>query len=391
MNTKYQFNTEWQSQYKEISNRMLSLQREPAVLEVENAVVLPSIPDEKLFWGKGGVLDSNGKLIESSVVKGAFGGGYKYDTRNLEYIDETMMYLGIMPLHWGHFLIDFLSKLWLLDRLGHSFRLLYIPRFFDGAIYGNFMELLALAGVNIKSLIAIKRPTKIKELIIPDSVMGFGTTFSKEHYRNVTLKIADEALKQSHKFNLPVYEKIYFTRRNFAGQDIGEREIEEAFANNGFVVLSPERLSLVEQIHYINTSKMVASLSGTICHNFVFSKGDAELIMLNRHPQPNLPQFRINYIFDINCTWIDVYNKWQLRHVQEYGSRMIWVEFSNALKQFFKDRGWSYSTCRIYQGYLRNYVQFYSRWYILPRYWNLRSRVGFGIRRVASLLGVRLV
>lgn len=74
MNTKYQFNTEWQSQYKEISKRMPSLQLAPSVLKVENAVVLPSIPDEKLLWGKGGVIDSNGKLIDSSVVKGAFGG-----------------------------------------------------------------------------------------------------------------------------------------------------------------------------------------------------------------------------------------------------------------------------------------------------------------------------
>lgn len=352
-------------------------------------MVLPSIKDDKLYWGMGGVLDSKGALIESSIVKGAFGGKYEYDSGNVIYIDEPVIYLGVMPLHWGHFLIDFLSKVWFLSEMSASYKLLYIPRYFDGPIEGSFMELLTLAGINIQNLIAVRQPTKVKEIIIPDSVMGFGTHFSKNHYRNVTLRIADAAMRKAGNLNLPVYERVYFTRRQFCGQDVGEKEIEEDFERNGFKVLSPETLSVVEQIHYINTSKLIASLSGTICHNFVFSKGNAELIILNRHPQPNLPQFRINYIFDVNCTWVDVYNKWQLRHVQDYGSRMIWVEFSSSLKRFFKDCGWHYSTIRIFRGALKNYVRFYSHWFIIPMYWNMRAKMGLCARRIVSMLGIR--
>lgn len=166
-------------------------------------------------------------------------------------------------------------------------------------------------------------------------------------------------------------EKIYFTRTRFGKWDIGEWEIEKAFLNNGYTILSPESLGLVEQVYYIYHAKEIVSLSGTIPHNYIFAQSSSKILILNRHSQPHWPQYRINYIFDLDVAWIDVYHKWHYFHKIDYGSPKIWVEFSNCLVDYFKDNNIKLPPFyRLFWSKVRNYIMFFCYWKLgFATYW----------------------
>ena len=83
---------------------------EPAVPALENAVIYPLRRGFGLLFGKGGVLDEKGNYIPESGIPGRVEGTYPLE--NVEYRDEKVVYCGYLVNHWGHFLIEGVTRLW---------------------------------------------------------------------------------------------------------------------------------------------------------------------------------------------------------------------------------------------------------------------------------------
>lgn len=60
------------------------------------------------------------------------------------------------------------------------------------------------------------------------------------------------------------------------------------------MILSPEKLSLIEQIGFFNNSNLIVCMSGTLGHNLLFSQDDTELVILNKTYNYNIVQCVIN-------------------------------------------------------------------------------------------------
>ena len=91
--------------YKDVSHYSGDL----SVEIYDNAVALPCKKYNGLF-GKGGLIDSEGRLIEESVIPGIYSGVYKCD--ELEEKNETVVFCGYFINQWGHFLVEAVSRLW---------------------------------------------------------------------------------------------------------------------------------------------------------------------------------------------------------------------------------------------------------------------------------------
>lgn len=105
-------------------------------------------------------------------------------------------------------------------------------------------------------------------------------------------------------------ECIYFTRRQLGNKipmEIGEKEIEDLFRKNGYLVVAPEKCSLLEQIMLIRESSKVACLSGTLPHNMMFAKDGAELCILRKTNKPNYRQVDVNAIRNLKVVNIDAH------------------------------------------------------------------------------------
>ena len=90
----------------------MEVRENPATWQGQNATVLPlrRRADFGLLFGKGGVVDENGQYVPMSAIPGRVEGSYAVE--NPEFRDEKVVYCGYLVNHWGHFLIEGVTRLW---------------------------------------------------------------------------------------------------------------------------------------------------------------------------------------------------------------------------------------------------------------------------------------
>ena len=340
-NQTYMTETPWSDEYIQLAEKDFKAEKEPYTETYVNATILPpSSPLPGFPWGLGGVVTEGGQYVDLSGIKGAFGGSYPFDSETVEYIDEPIIYIGMVPNHWGHFLIDSVCRLWYILENKWDGKIAFCGIYWkEPEISGNFLEIFSLLGIKKENLLYITEPKRFKEIVIPSPTMSFAISFH-EKFKDTVDRIIQAAMKKAEEKNLRSFEKIYFTRRSFKvaqRKEVGEKEVEELFRNNGFQILAPEKLSVVEQIYYIHTCKYMVSMSGTIPHNVIFASKGVKLVILNRTCEPNWPQFLINQLFDVDCTYVDCFMPWMIRHAEPYGKGVIWVGVTPNLKHFLED------------------------------------------------------
>lgn len=344
--TKYMYPNCYTREFQQFAQKDYRRNKKLEIKTVENGLVLPLKVSETgvPLLGYGGVLDSDDHYVMESAQIGKgdtadrFIGKYEYDTREVEILDEEVIYIGALPLHWGHFLIDMTYRFWIFDN----------EEFLDNKIVycannvhfqGVQLEFIKMLGIDPKRLYLIEKPTRFRRIYIPEQGYMACGYFTQE-YRNTFFRLVNN----SPQLNRNPYEKIYLSRGHFRKaqkSEIGERNIEDNFAANGFQVLYMEELSLAEQIFFISHCKTVAALSGTLCHNILFANSSITLIILNKTHLINTHQVLLNQMIGCNVVYIDLYIEPFKHTPASYGSGPFLLD-AGKLQGFFEDNNMKY-------------------------------------------------
>ena len=333
------------------------------VREYVNATVVPwNQVKEDGQIEKDGVYTENGEyIVDTGYIynrEQAFHEvGYENTTYVLhddeieKYYDYEICYIGHMKYHYGHFILESVSRLWplidskdikiaLIDEDGRS-----------GASLQYVKDFFRLAGQNFEEIIVINSISRFKKIYIPDSSCRYTAYISQEH-NSLFHRISDRV-----KLKLPVYDNIYFSRVKFTKEGIerkkesghsyfhreyGEIIIQKIFQDNGYKVLFPEELSLEEQIYYVSHCKTLATTNGTIAHNVLFAKQGIRLIVLNKYFEKHFGFYRanwyqeaINELKEVDYIEIDAYAKGSYR-------ALSLLVLSKPFRKFIHDEGFVY-------------------------------------------------
>ncbi len=307
--------------YKQAISHELRHKENLEYITLNNAFILPVINNNTL-WGNGGILDSNHQFIESSgsysrgglfswgekstIEKEIYvGNGYSIANQEYNYLNEDIVYLGFIHNHWGHFIIDHSVKLWYISKCDVNQKYAFIIRKDEKIqLHDNIWRFFELLGLAREQILFINKITKVKKVTIPDS-----SYISNDFYTNEYIQIFDKVIENAKK-TYKTYDKIFFSRKRFskANQtEIGEFELSELFENNNYKVIYPEELALDEQIYLIRNAKEIVAISGSLTHNMIFANNHQKIIILNNTYIINLMQIDINYIRELNVTYIDSY------------------------------------------------------------------------------------
>lgn len=290
---------------------------EPLNFEIiKNGVILPVKPEHGYKWGLGGVVSSDDVFIKNSLHPGyfkesenRFGGYYTYN--KADYIDETVIYCDPIILQWGHFLVDSISRLWYA--MNSNYRIAFCGYGFpEGGLSGSYLRFMELIGIEKARLLDVRKPTKFKNIIIPEMSYIADLYYTKEY-----LNIFDTAIKNINADAGKAFdnvEKVYFTRCQFKDngartREYGEKQLESIFRYNGFTIISPEKCSLDQQIYLMSHCKSFVSLSGTVAHNILFSRDIDSFIILNKTSHSQRQQYYLNEISGVKIVNIDVYKE----------------------------------------------------------------------------------
>ncbi|MBR1600396.1 MAG: glycosyltransferase family 61 protein [Alphaproteobacteria bacterium] len=263
------------------------LQKTLSIRSYKNAYILPCKfngfgPNT---WAKGGVLDEEKNYIVSSCQLREMDG--KYEFQEYDTIEEPVLYFGLFFEHWGHFLLEYISRLWAVIKYPDKFKdikIAYLPMRENDKIRGTFQEFLYLCGIKQEQLIAITHPMQCKEILIPDSSSFNPSATYTDEYKIIINTVVDKAKNTN--MDMKIFDNIYLSHNslnNYYSRDIGEDNIEKLFESNGFQIINPEKMTLVEQIKIINSAKKIVSPLGTLSHNFLFANSTSQLTIIGKY------------------------------------------------------------------------------------------------------------
>lgn len=239
------------------------------------------IPQKDYFDGNFGVFTREGYLIPQSGYYQKFppelkGQPYWCDPLSYsyqEYIDECI-YVGSPSPQFGHFITEFISRLWYCggDDI-HSQLLTHTPLPLE-FIFGHkwAADFIALSGLKSEQFLAPKNPVRIKKLIVP-SPSFMEDNFAYRIFSDYCNKIGENIKKTEKLFH---NEKIYLTRENISCGTV--RLIEESFLTQilvekyNFRIISPENQTLFEQINNFRNNNIVSGILGSAFHSSIFAK-----------------------------------------------------------------------------------------------------------------------
>lgn len=202
---------------------------------------------------------------------------------------QSVLLAGPGHLGYGHWIVDFLPKIYLLQLAGYKInRLTYLLP----SDIPNFARVwLALLNVEPKQCRYYDRTREIvdcDELLVP-STLRFGTRVSPLFAQ------ASAAMRQAAIGRTRVPRKgtkIFISRpaNNFAHNNrtlIQRQLFRETARSHGFVVVSPELLSIPEQVALFQCAETIVGEYGSGLHSSMFSRPGA-LVMAARDNQEEL-------------------------------------------------------------------------------------------------------
>ncbi|WP_165734676.1 glycosyltransferase 61 family protein [Pseudoalteromonas sp. C8] len=248
---------------------------------------------------KAGVYDQSGNLISEALRQDSDYLEQEHFTqidkeksthlanKNVNKLSGHYIYLGFYTEHYGHFLLETLSRIWAVKGSTQ----------YDGFIFSNFVlprksdELTSFAsfcfkklGLNPDKVIILKEDTLVETLTVPNAQCYI---LNKVHpnYINIFERLRQNVL------NLQVSNlKFYLSRSKLQKRKrkvVNEHKIEEVFTEHGFKVVYMEDLTIDMQLSLLVNASVIAGLEGSALHNCLFMKPRTKVISICSVRQPN--------------------------------------------------------------------------------------------------------
>lgn len=188
---------------------------------IENGVVLPC----KCIgaYGSGGGIVSSDGFESGSICRGGLGASYEYDKNDVEYSDETVIYVGMFDCVWGHCLTDNLAFMWFfksgLYEHYKDCKIIYLSPYDRPSV--GFAGLLRSLDIDVNRFVRITKLMRFKRIVFPDKC--FFWKDSEEMITREYIALIDEIRNSVPASTDNKYEKIYLTRSKFAKNEVGEK------------------------------------------------------------------------------------------------------------------------------------------------------------------------
>lgn len=262
--------------------RVNLFETQPRIAVEHNALYMPTHGADNSQGRAAGLYDVKGKLIlEAARFRGpephSIGSPFStwFDPKRAKNIwSEPAFYMGQFAKHYGHFLVDSLCRLWAYQKNeSRKIKIIYhgtemASEFFKIDYMRNILNAMGLAEVDF---IKFDEPTLISKIIVPEPAFEELSYVYKEFatFFNSLGNIIAPADENTIVSDRP----IYLTKINIKSgisHFVNEDEFANVLSNAGVEVISPELLSLEEQIKIFRTRSVITGLTGSAFHTSIF-------------------------------------------------------------------------------------------------------------------------
>lgn len=288
----------------------------PRLYNLRDAIVTTTVINSESKTFGGCVYDQRGRLFKPAQRTSRNVDWKPADpdsiepTDVLEEVEGSCLYLGHYTRHYGHFLLETLSRFWVFSEDISYDRVIFQP-FIHPVPKLSFSPAkicFDCFSIEYTKIMVVGEKTRFDHLLVPNMLMEINNHANEEQaliYQNIV-----EYCRRHYRLCKSSPSKIYFSRSNLEvhrmkngpklvrmirrawrsrdldrgtirrGHIVNEDEIEKLFISFGFTVIHPEQIPFEEQVLMCSEADVIAGLEGSAMHNSVFMKQGALAITL---------------------------------------------------------------------------------------------------------------
>lgn len=198
------------------------------------------------------------------------------------YGGKCAIYGGYLFGHYGHFVLESLSRLWAIQSLG-KYPIVFASRI--NSLRSWQREIFNILGV--ENVIIIKKPTCFDELIVPSPGFQMADFFTSKHARYL----------EKQECKVTKRKKLWLSRSSFRkkihhADIVNESDIEHHLSNKGWEIIHPQNYDISEQLLILSEANSIAGIAGSAFHTLLFLKdyqGKVDIINRPGWHQTNSP------------------------------------------------------------------------------------------------------
>ncbi|AHX61736.1 glycosyltransferase family 61 protein [Aeromonas media] len=248
-------------------------------------ISISALHNAHIFGGRIGYRDSiyhdSGQLLlteDFSILNASLGVLDGSDTlpRDLiEYVDDKYYlsfnnvgkskilsgdyyFIGSIHHHFGHFLVEGLSRLWAIKYIPEDIRenLQYI--IYEESIKDYALKVLSKMGITADNIVFAPKHAILERVFVPD--VSYKTHHWASHHQSDVYNLLMTSVKADE--NSGKY--IYLSRKNTPDRPLAnELELERKLQDLGFDIVSPEQLDIESQLSIMKSAKVVVGPVGS--------------------------------------------------------------------------------------------------------------------------------
>ena len=252
----------------------------------------------------GGAFSSTGSPVEATIL---VRNGTSQVTGPPQSIHKAkshpgaVLWLGWLARHFGHFLLEGLSRCWALASLDPAMPIVANLQRPQQGLLPQEWRLLGLLGATRDRFLDWREPLTVDELLVPRPAWELKRGFHPK-FAEMARAIASRVVGGARILDQPIYlsrTRLPSDRRKIAGESEFEGRLEAA----GVRIFHPQEHPIEEQILAINQHRNVIAINGSAAHLLVFSLVKpavhlltSESILPDYYLVPTLAEARATYI-----------------------------------------------------------------------------------------------
>lgn len=250
--------------------------RDPPVETRYDTLYIPRIPGH--YDAEYGLYDPYGRLIQTAGPRRGWPNASLGQNQSCcvspssafpTAPDLLYFYGGNITNHFGHFLTETLPRYWLGRQSYQGLRILvHAEKSLEELFSLTWIrELFDLLGLCRDDFVVFDRPTRLRAVIVA------GSAFEENHFAHHALARFCNDLGERYGEQMTDSAPLYLTRSGFQSQMrviLGEDEVATRLHHAGFMVISPEALSIRQQIGLFSSHRPTAGFVGSAFHNSIF-------------------------------------------------------------------------------------------------------------------------
>lgn len=290
-----------------------------------------------------GVFDSHSNFIKSSTQlrnnKGQFVPNLKNQTDKIKYQDTDVIFLGNVVSHFGHFLLEHMNRAYpYLSNKYKNAKYVFIDNHGFSKTPEFIYELVGFLGIKKENIIILKETAQFKNVFVPHQAFNI-PVFSSKEIQDTFNKISENQKSKSK------FDKIYVSRSKMGiRKTYGEEKIQKIFEKNGYHIIYPEKLGLVEQISFMKNCKSLAGVGGTALHLALFMPKGGNVIQIkrNKSKKDNSDiQYLINKSMGLDSVFISAST--EKHKTKHYTDAPQIIGVTKYMQEFFDEYGFKYT------------------------------------------------